>query len=335
MEQKRSLNNTYILGVGHYVPHRVLTNADLEQMVSTSDEWIITRTGIRERRIAAEGEACSDLALKAAVSAMKMANISAEDITHIFVATFTPDYCTPTAACILQDKLKATKCEMAMDIAAGCSGFSYGLEVSRGIIAHRPEAKILLVGSEVCSCRVNFRDRNTCVLFGDGAGAAILTGEISGAGKVLDILLRADGSLGHLLPVGKQGGSAAPFKVGQEVSEDYFIQMNGRELFKHAVRGMAEMSLRLLKKNGLSLSEIDLFIPHQANLRIIDAVAKKLELPRERVFINVHRYGNTSAASVIIALSEAYHQGHISRGYRVLMSTFGAGLTWGSILLQF
>ncbi len=335
MKLKKTNKRTYILGMGHYVPQKVLTNEDLEQMVNTSDEWIVTRTGIKERRMAARGESCSDLALKAALQALEMAHILPQELTHIFVATFTADYCTPTAACVLQDKLGATNCEMAMDIAAGCSGFSYGMEVTRGIIGHRPNAKILLVGSEVCTSRVNFQDRNTCVLFGDGAGAAILTGEKKGCCEVIDILLKADGSLGHLLPVGKEGGSAAPFKVGQKVSKDYFIQMNGRELFKHAVRGMADMNLKLLKKNGLSLSEIDLFIPHQANLRIIDAVAKKMDFPRERVFVNVDKYGNTSAASVIIALSEAYYQRHILSGYKVLVSTFGAGLTWGSILLEF
>ncbi len=331
----RHNNSTYILGLGYYVPQQVLSNRQLERMVNTSDEWIVTRTGIRERRMAAPGETCSDLAHKAALMAMEMAGIGAKEITHIFVATFTPDYCTPTAGCVLQDKLGAINCEMAMDIAAGCSGFSYGLEVSRGIVAVRPDAKILLVGSEVCTSRVNFEDRNTCVLFGDGAGAALLSGEGKGCSRVVDILLKADGSLGHLLPVGKEGGSASPFQVGQKVSEDYFIQMQGRELFKHAVRGMAEMNLRLLEKNHLSLSEISLFIPHQANLRIIDAVAKKMNFPREKVFVNVDRYGNTSAASVIIALSEAYYEKRISAGDKVLLSTFGAGLTWGSFLLQF
>jgi 3-oxoacyl-[acyl-carrier-protein] synthase-3 len=333
---KKDLNNSiYLLGLGHYVPEEVLTNAQLEQLVDTSDEWIVTRTGIKKRRIAKKGQACSDLAYFASKKALENAGISPLEITHIILGTFTPDFCVPASACLLQAKLGAKHCEMAIDIAAGCSGFTYGLELARGLTRINPEAKILLVGSEVCSSRVNFKDRNTCVLFGDGAGAAIFTGNSKYNPKVVDILLKTNGDFGYLLQVGLEGGSALPFKVGQQVTEKYFIHMKGRELFKHAVRGMTEMNETILKKNGLDVSDVDLFIPHQANYRIIKALAKKLNLPLEKVYINIHNYGNTSAASVIIALSEAYYKGIIKKDYTVLMSTFGAGLTWASVILQF
>jgi 3-oxoacyl-[acyl-carrier-protein] synthase-3 len=192
-----------------------------------------------------------------------------------------------------------------------------------------------VVGSEVCTARLNFSDRNTCVLFGDGAGAAVLGGGSGSGPYVVDALQHSDGTLGHLLPVGQEGGSARPYQLGQAVSEDFFIQMKGRELFRHAVRGMADLSTELLNRNGLSTADIDLFIPHQANLRIIEALAKKLDYPMHDIYVNVDRYGNTSAASVIIALSEAYADGRITSGDKVLLTAFGAGLTWGSALLQF
>ena len=324
-----------IHGMGHYVPDRVLTNQDLEQLVETSDEWITTRTGIKERRLALPGQGCSDLALEASKKALAQAGVDALEISHILLATFTPDYVTPTTACVLQSKLGAENCQMAVDLAAGCSGFTYALDTSRGLLHIHPQAKILVVGSEVCTARVNFTDRNTCVLFGDGAGAAVVSGAEDGKPAIVDALLKADGSLGHFLPVGREGGSVEPFALGQAVSEEYFIKMNGRELFKHGVRGMYDISVQLLRQNNLSVRDIDLFIPHQANLRIIEALAKKLELPPEKVYVNVDRFGNTSAASVIIALSEACANGRIRSGDKVLLVSFGAGLTWGSVLLQF
>ncbi len=325
-----------IIGLGFYVPEKVLTNHDLEKIVDTSDEWIITRTGIRERRMVKDGQACSDLAYEASIRALEHAEVKPEELTHIIVATFTPDYCTPTTACVLQAKLGAKNCQMAMDVAAGCSGFTYAIDAARGIIHNYPDAKMLVVGSEVCTSRLNFQDRSTCVLFGDGAGAVVIAAdEKKKRATILDCLLRADGGLGYLLPVGKEGGSAKPYKVGDTVTADYFINMNGPELFKHAVRGMSDMTLRILKKNGLSPDDLDLFIPHQANLRIIDSIAKRLSFPKEKIYINVDRYGNTSAASVIIALSEAYSKGLIKPGYKVLLVAFGAGLTWGSVLIEF
>ena len=328
---------SYLLGFGYYVPDQVLTNEHLEQMVDTSDEWIQSRTGIRERRMADQGQSCSDLAVQAAKQALDHAGMHAEDLTHILVATFTSDYCTPTTACVLQSKLRASKSLMAMDIAAGCSGFTYGLDTARGLVAIHREAVVLVVGSEVCTSRVNFQDRNTCVLFGDGAGAAIVSGKgKSGThAQIVDTLLRADGSLGHLLPVGQEGGSARPFSKGQCVGEDYFIQMNGRELFRHAVRGMAEITNTILERNGLAIQDVDVFIPHQANMRIIDALAKKLTCPMNKVYVNVDKYGNTSAASVGIGLGEAAALGRITSGNKVLLVSFGAGLTWGASLLQF
>ncbi|WP_027369665.1 beta-ketoacyl-ACP synthase III [Desulfovermiculus halophilus] len=326
---------SYLLGVGYYVPERILSNSDLEQLVETSDEWITTRTGIKERRIAGTGQSCSDLALNAAGKALQNAGMGADQLTHILVATFTPDYCEPTTACLVQSKLGASRAMMAMDLAAGCSGYTYGLDTARGIVAVRPDSAVLVVGSEVCTSKVNFQDRNTCVLFGDGAGAAIVSGQGSSQARIVDSLLRADGSLGDLLPVGIEGNSARPYTLGQQVGEEYFIQMKGRELFRHAVRGMAELTLDILGKNGLSIADIDLFIPHQANMRIIEALAKKLACPLEKVYINVDRYGNTSAASVGIALGEAVELGQVKTGAKVLLVSFGAGLTWGATLLQF
>jgi 3-oxoacyl-[acyl-carrier-protein] synthase-3 len=324
-----------ILGLGYYVPESVLTNSDLEEMVETSDEWITTRTGIKERRIAAEGQGCADLALVAAQRALEDAGCDAGDVTHILLATFTPDYCTPTSSCVLQGQLGATRCQMAADVGAGCSGFIYAMDLARGLLALDSSATILVVGSEVCTSRLNFSDRNTCVLFGDGAGAAVLGGGEGASPYVVDALQHSDGTLGHLLPVGQEGGSAKPYELGQAVTEDFFIQMKGRELFRHAVRGMADLSTELLNRNGLSNADIELFVPHQANLRIIEALAKKLEYPMQNVYVNVDRFGNTSAASVIIGLSEAYANGRISSGDKVVLTAFGAGLTWGAALLQF
>ena len=332
-------NNMIILGLGHFVPENILTNKQLEQMVDTSDEWITTRTGIKARRIAKKGVACSDLAYNASKNALENAKLDPIDITHVIVGTFTSDYCAPATACLLQAKLGSKKCEMAIDIAAGCSGFTYGLELARGIVANKPEAKVLVVGSEVCSSRMNFKDRNTCVLFGDGAGAAIVTGHLDGCpqiiSQVIDIELKTIGELGHLLMVGLEGGSAEPFALGQRVSEKYFARMKGREVFKHAVRNMTEISEHILKKNNFTSQDVDLFIPHQANYRIIEAIAKKMNIPMEKVFINVDKYGNTSAASIILALSEAYSYGRIKKGDLVLLATFGAGFTVASVILKF
>lgn len=327
-------NNAYIRGLGFYVPERILTNAELERMVETSDEWITSRTGIKERRVAAPGEATSDLACHAAKAALADAGMDADELTHILLYTLTPDFYCPPAACLLEEKL-GIRGKFAQDLNAACSGFVFGLETARSVLALHPEAKVLLCAAEVLTSRTNWADRRTCVLFGDGAGAAILTGEPGPAsGRIVDARLYSDGSLGQLLTV-KGGGSGYPMKLGDTVDENFFVQMAGQEVFKNAVRNMCASCDELLAAVGVTSGEIDLLIPHQANLRIIDAVAKKLGLPAEKVMVTIDRYGNSSASSVGIALAEARMTGRIKPGFKVLLAVFGGGFTWGATLLQF
>lgn len=328
------LSPCYITGLGSHLPRTVVTNADLESLVETSDEWIRTRTGIGSRYFAQPDEPCSFLAYHASCMALENAGITAQDLTHIFVGTFSGDYNLPTTSCILQDML-GIKGLPAFDLAAACSGFLYGLETARAFVTLYPEAQILVVGSEVATSRLNFEDRSTCVLFGDGAGAAVVTGAAHpGRIKILDAMLKADGSVGNLLTI-HGGGSACKPVLGQTVGPEYFVQMNGRDVFKHAVRCMSEISTAILERNGLSIRDIDLVIPHQANIRIIEAIAKKLDLDMDKIFVNVDRVGNTSAASVPIAMTEAMKTGAIQPGMRVLLTTFGGGFTWAAALLQF
>jgi 3-oxoacyl-[acyl-carrier-protein] synthase-3 len=329
------MNTNFILrGFGHYAPERVMTNADLERFVDTSDEWITTRTGIKERHVVADGETSSDMGLEAARKALARAGMAASDLTHIVFATFTPDFVIPSAACVLQEKLGISG-QFCLDVQAACSGFLYAMETARGQLALNPQARVLVVAAEVVTSRVNWEDRATCVLFGDAAGAAVLTaGDAAETPRVVDIMLGADGSLGELLTV-RGGGSAIPYKLGEAVGEEYFVQFQGREVFKHAVRHMSAISQSLLAKHAMTTADVDVLIPHQANWRIIDAVGRKLEIPQERVFANVERYGNTSAASVPVAISEALEMGVIKPGNRVLVPTFGGGFTWGAMLLQF
>jgi 3-oxoacyl-[acyl-carrier-protein] synthase-3 len=329
------MNTHFILrGFGHYAPERVLTNADLEKIVDTTDEWITTRSGIKERHIVAEGETSSDMGLAAARKALAAAGMDASELTHIVFATFTPDYVIPSSACVLQEKLGISG-QMCLDVQAACSGFLYAMETARGYVALNPSAKVLVVASEAVTSRVNWEDRATCVLFGDAAGAVVLTGgDADETPRVVDIMLGADGALGDLLTV-RGGGSAIAYKLGQAVSEEYFVEFQGREVFKHAVRHMTAISEDLLAKHGLTKADVDVLVPHQANYRIIDAVGRKLEVPVERVFSNIDKYGNTSAASVPVALSEALDLGVIKPGHRVLVPTFGGGFTWGAMLLQF
>jgi len=323
---------TQICGLGFYVPDKILTNDDLEKLVDTSDEWITTRTGIKKRHIV-EDEACSDLALVAAQNALQDAHLEPQDLTHIITATFTPDSYIPSAACVLQKKL-GIKDIPCCDINAACTGFIYALDLARGFCALYEDAKVLVVASEVVTSRINFSDRSTCVLFGDGAGAVILSNSGADGAVLEDVLLKADGSLGELLTV-KGGGSAYPLTFGQKADEDFFVQMQGQTVFKYAVRFMSNIALEILKKNNLSVDDINLFIPHQANNRIIEAVSKKLEFPPEKIFVNVQDYGNTSAASVPIALAEAKQKGRIAPGDRVLLVAFGGGFTWGAALVKF
>ena len=330
-------NSCIIRGLGHCVPENRLTNADLERMCDTNDEWITTRTGIKERRIASEGETTVSLSHQAALRALDNAGMAVEELTHILVATFTPDAYIPSAACMLADRL-GIKGRACMDISAACSGFLFGLETARAYVCLHPEAKILVTATDVVSSRVDYSDRSICVLFGDGAGAAIITGAgadfPTGSGRVLDVMLATDGSAHDLLTV-KGGGSGSPVKPGAIVSRDFFVEMNGREVYKYAVRAMSSICREMLNKHGLTNADVDVFIPHQANLRIIDAVGARLEMPPEKIFTNVQKYGNTSAASVIIALSEARQEGFVKDGDLVLLSTFGGGFTWGSALVRF
>jgi len=324
----------FISGLGLHLPRQLVTNADLERTVDTSDEWIVTRTGIKTRHFAQEDEPCSVLAHQAALKALANAGITAQDLTHIIVGTFSGDYNLPTTSCLLQDML-GVKGLPAFDLAAACSGFLYSLETARAYTSLYPEAKILVVGSEVATSRINFEDRTTCVLFGDGAGAAVVTGQACpGRVRVIDVMLKADGSVGNLLTI-HGGGSACRPVLGQTIGAEYFVQMNGRDVFKHAVRCMSEISLSLLERNGLGTADVDLIIPHQANIRIIEAIAKKLDVSLDNFYVNVDRIGNTSAASIPIALTEAEASGRIQPGMKVLLTAFGGGFTWASGLLQF
>lgn len=325
-------NFSYIRGLGYHVPERVYTNADLEKIVDTTDEWISSRTGIKQRHVV-ENETCLDLTFEAAQKALKSAEMDADELTHILVATFTADTVIPSTACLLMKRLGLSN-RIPMDISAACSGFVYALEVARALICLNPDSKILVCGSEILTSRVNWADRSTCVLFGDGAGAVILTAEHDkNSGKVIDVLLSADGESETLNVRG--GGSAYPYKLGDIVGADHFIQMQGRSIYRKAVRSMSSISLEILTKHGFTTADVDVFIPHQANMRIIEAVGKKLEIPSEKVFSNVEKLGNTSAASIPIALAEAKETGVIKSGDLVLLATFGGGLTWGATLIQF
>lgn len=326
--------NFILRGFGHYAPEKILTNADLESIVDTSDEWITTRTGIKQRHQVAEGEGASDMAVQSAKAALADAGMEAEELTHIVCGTFTPDSVIPSAACRIQEKL-GIKGQACVDVSAACSGFLYALQAARGMLALDPDSKVLVVTSEVITRRLNWEDRTTCVLFGDASGSVILTaGDPSEGPSVLDIVLSADGSLGDLLTV-NGGGSLWGYNKGETVGEEYFVQMQGREIFKHAVRNMIAMSEQVTERQGVALADVDVLIPHQANWRIMESVAKKLGIPEEKVFSNIHKYGNTSAASVPVALSEAVKEGFIKAGDKVLIPTFGGGFTFGAALLQF
>ena len=329
------LKRITIEGFGRHVPDRVLTNAELETMVDTSDDWITTRTGIKERRIAAPGETASDLALKASQRALQSAGRPAQDLSHVYFASFTPDAICPPASSVLQEKL-GIQGRTAMDIGAACTGFLCALETGMGALALRPGSVALVCAAEVTTSRTNWSDRATCVLFGDGAGAVVLSDKepVSGQGFIEDIIVRSDGSLWPLLTV-KGGGSGWPLKLGDTVREDFFIEMNGPEVYKSAVRSMGQVCDEILSKNGLTTADVDLFIPHQANLRIIEAVGKRLKIENGRVMITVDRYGNTSASSVGIALAEAVEGGRLGPGSLALLTAFGGGFTWGAALVRF
>ena len=319
-----------IIGLGEYLPKKVLTNADLEKMVDTSDEWIITRTGIKERRLAAQDEATSDLAFAAAKEAILDARIKPEDIDLIIVATITPDMSFPSTASILQNMLGA-KHAVCFDISAACAGFVYALSVAHQFIARGVYKKALIVGAETLSAVTDWKDRNTCVLFGDGAGAAVLSEVPSGG--ILSTYLGCDGSKVNLLNL-PAGGSRKPASKETVERREHYIRMQGNELFKIAVKTMTEAALTVLKQAGLGFSDVDLIIPHQANSRIITAVGKKLGIPPEKIFINIEKHGNISSASTATALCEAAKEGRIKKGDIVLLDAFGAGLVWGACVIK-
>jgi 3-oxoacyl-[acyl-carrier-protein] synthase-3 len=320
-----------ITGIGSYVPERILTNADLEKMVETTDEWITSRTGIKERRIAAADEFTSDLGAKAAERAMKMAGVTAEQIDLIIVATITPDMPFPNTACFVQRKLGARRAA-AFDLEAACSGFIYGLEIGQQFIMSRTYETVLVIGAEKLSSIVNWKDRNTCVLFGDGAGAVILQNRPHSHG-LLTAIMGADGNKADLLSM-PGGGSRCPATAESVGADLHYLRMDGKETFKNAVQAMVAAAHEAMKRCEIDITQIKCVIPHQANRRIIDAVVDRLDGRPEQLFVNLDKYGNTSAASVAIALDEAVASGKIERGDLILLVVFGAGLTWGAAVIE-
>jgi len=319
-----------ITGLGAYVPEKILTNADIEKIVDTTDEWITTRTGIRERHVAAKDQATSDLALPAAKEAIAAAGLTPKDLDLIIVATTSPDMFFPSAACYLQAKLGAT-CG-AFDLAAACSGFAYALSVSEGFIKSGTYKNILVVGAETITKFINWKDRSTCVLFGDGAGAAVVSRSKDGHG-ILASYLGADGNQSEILQI-PAGGSKFPPTAETVANGQHYIRMAGPELFKIAVKTMEQAVLNVLAQEKLTIEDVHCLIPHQANNRILQAVADRLKIPSEKVFINVDRYGNMSSASTVVALYEAVKTGAVKKGDYVVLVAFGGGLTWGASLLK-
>ncbi|HET8769507.1 MAG TPA: beta-ketoacyl-ACP synthase III [Gemmatimonadaceae bacterium] len=321
------------VGSGHAVPRRILHNSEFAAMgVDTSDEWIRERTGIVQRYIAGEGETLTGIASEAARKAMQRAGVTAPELDAIILGTASPDRLLPSTAVEIQAELGATRA-VAFDLDAACSGWLYGMQVAEGLIATGTYETILVIGGEQLSRIINWKDRNTCVLFGDGAGATIVKRSTKGRG-ILSAYMRSDGTLADLLHREK-GAGAAPITPEIIAEGSHWITMAGREVFKNAVRSMAESSDRALDDAKMSATDIDVLIPHQANIRIIEATAKHANIPMEKVFVNVDRYGNTSAASIPIALSEAQEQGVITEGKTVMFVAFGAGFTWGSMIVRF
>ncbi|PIQ91031.1 MAG: 3-oxoacyl-ACP synthase [Candidatus Omnitrophica bacterium CG11_big_fil_rev_8_21_14_0_20_41_12] len=319
-----------IIGVGEYLPERILTNSDLEKMVDTSDEWITTRTGIKKRHLAAVGQAASDLALKAAQQALENAKLKAEDLDLIVVATITGDMPFPSVASIIQDKLGAKKAA-CFDISAACAGFVYGLSVAEKFIATATYKNALVIGTEVLTSITDWQDRNTCVLFGDGAGAVVLS-EVK-KGGIISTYLGCDGSKSGILNM-PAGGSRNPATSETVRNRQHYLKMQGNELFKIAVNTMTDAAETVLKQAGMTFADINLIIPHQANARIIMAVAKKLGIPQDRVYLNIERCGNMSSASTVTALCEAVQEGKIKKGDIILLDAFGAGLVWGACIIE-
>ncbi|MBI4744884.1 MAG: ketoacyl-ACP synthase III [Actinobacteria bacterium] len=320
-----------IAGIGSYVPEKVLTNSSLEEMVDTSDEWIRTRTGIIERRIVSEDENTSDLAVEAAKKAIKDAGISEDEIDLVVVATASPDLIWPSTACIVQNKLKIKNCG-AFDISAVCTGFVYGLAVASQFVATGMYKNVLLIGAESISRFIDWKDRNTCVLFGDGAGAVVLQEATEGFG-VLKNYLGADGKRIDILKI-PAGGSAIPSSYESVEKKLHYIHMNGNEVYKFAITALVKSVKKVLSSSGFSLDEVNYIIPHQANQRITEAASARLKIDRNKIISNIDKYGNTSSASIPIALDEIYQSGKIKYGDLVITVGFGAGLTWGANLIR-
>lgn len=328
------VHRSRISGTGSYLPEKILTNFDLEKMVDTNNAWIVERTGIERRHLAADDEVTSDLALYASHKALEAAGLSVTDIDMIIVCTVTPDQIMPSTACMLQKKL-GTRQVMAFDLSAACSGFLYGLSVADQFVRTGMYKHILVVGAEILHRFVNYTERDTCILFGDGAGAVILSrAEPGQEGMVMSSHLHADGSLGDLFVLAA-GGSAIPFREGVLEQNLQYVKMKGREIFKNAVRTMTQCCQEALDANQMTKDQVDWLIPHQANARILSAVAHYFGIPDERVVMTVQETGNTSAATIPIALDIAINEGRIKRGHNVLLAAFGAGLTSGSMMLRY
>jgi 3-oxoacyl-[acyl-carrier-protein] synthase-3 len=322
----------YISGINHWVPERVLSNTDLEKMVDTTDEWIRTRTGIKERRILGDGKASSDMGAEAAKLLLKQRNMKPEEVDVIICATVTPDMFFPSTANLIQDKIGA-KNAWSFDISAACSGFIYAISLAAQIIEAGKYSNVIVVGSDKMSAITNYRDRNTCVLFGDAAGAVLLEPTDDESVGVLDFILHSDGAGAEYLNM-KAGGSKYPATLETVANDWHYIYQDGKTVFKLAVQKMADISEEVLVRNSYSGKDVKFLIPHQANLRIIDAAAKRLGIGAEKVIINIDKYGNTTAATIPLALSEAYQNGRVEKGDLLVMATFGAGFTWGSALIR-
>jgi 3-oxoacyl-[acyl-carrier-protein] synthase-3 len=323
----------HIIGTGAWVPQRVLSNADLEKIVDTSDEWITRRTGIKERRIARKSanEGTTAMGLRAARAALEMADVTPDQLDTIIVATVTADHLFPSAACMIQKELAAGNAA-AYDLSAGCSGFIYALENARNAIRAGQSSTVLVIGAERLSSVVDWKDRSTCVLLGDGAGAVVVKG-LDQTGGILSTHIQSDGSLWDLLH-SIEGNSVVPESLNDLATKPYLLTMEGNRLFKQAVGCMAAIAEQALEMNGLIIDDIHLVVPHQANLRILQAVSDKLKIPMDKFFTNLQKYGNTSSASIPIALDEAHRNGRLADGNRILLVSFGAGLTWGASIIQ-
>ena len=321
-----------ISGTGCYLPARVLTNAELEKMVDTTDEWIVTRTGIRERHIAAEGEATSHMSAQAAKLAIERAGISPLDIEMIIVATVTPDMIFPNTACLVQDIIGA-KNAFCYDLEAACSGFLYALKMARDSIVAGSVKTVLVIGGEKLSCVTDWQDRATCVLFGDGAGAAVVqAGDGPGRG-IMSSVMGSDGALAQLLMI-PSGGSRSPTSAATIEQRAHYMKMEGREVFKHAVRCMSDACGKALQRCGMTKEDVSLVIPHQANMRIISAIADRIEIGMDRFYVNLEKVGNMSSASVPVALDEVVRAGRVKKGDILLLVAFGGGFTWGATVVE-